>query len=306
MKPTHILVPIDLTETSRAGLRIAAELAGRFEASLTVIHVEMATAVLSEAMAGYLADNLGVETEHRVRVRKRVEQFVHEALGDDAAAEIVVLEDIFVAEAIVRYAVEHELDWICMGAVGRRGAQRLFLGNTATEVLRSSPVPVLTLRGREEESASFFHDDFRRVLAAVDLGEGSRTIVETAVELAQPRGELTLVHVIDSPPEIGLYGTPLEIPAENLEVAREWSEVALAKLVADIPEEVTAPLRVVPGRPADRILALEAELQPDLTIVGTHGRHGLEHLMLGSVAERVVRHAQGPVLVVPTRPRPVR
>ena len=50
-------------------------------------------------------------------------------------------------EAIVRYAVENGVDWICMSAVGRRGAERFFLGNTATEVLRSSPVPVLTVHG---------------------------------------------------------------------------------------------------------------------------------------------------------------
>jgi nucleotide-binding universal stress UspA family protein len=58
---------------------------------------------------------------------------------------------------------------------------------------------------------------------------------------------------------------------------------------------------VLAGRPAERILATEKEIAPDVTIIGTHGRHGLDRLMLGSVAERVVRRATGPVLVVPTK-----
>ena len=53
MKPKHILVPVDLTETSRAGLRMASDLARQFGAALTVVHVEMASTVLSEAMAGH-------------------------------------------------------------------------------------------------------------------------------------------------------------------------------------------------------------------------------------------------------------
>jgi nucleotide-binding universal stress UspA family protein len=299
MKPQHILAPIDLTETSRAGLRFASVLARQFGAELTVVHVEMASAVLSEAMAGHLEGRLGIDADHVERVRRRVRAFVEEALGGQVP-RIEVIEDIFVAEAIVRYTEERGIDWICMSAVGRRGAQRFFLGNTATEVLRSSPVPVLTVRGPGE---NLLHDDFRRVLVAVDLDATSRKVVAAALDLVRPKGEITLVHVIEAPPEVGLYGTALRFPAEDLEAAREWSETVLCRLVEDLPEEIVAPVRVEPGRPADTILALERELQPDLTVIGTHGRHGIEHLMLGSVAERVVRHANGPVLVVPTRGR---
>jgi len=110
-----------------------------------------------------------------------------------------------------------------------------------------------------------------------------------------------LLHVIDVAPEYGLYGVPLVIPAENLDAAKEWTETALERLVKGVGEKVLQPTKVLAGRPAERILATEKEIAPDLTIIGTHGRHGLDRLMLGSVAERVVQRATGPVLVVPTR-----
>jgi len=62
-------------------------------------------------------------------------------------------------------------------------------------------------------------------------------------------------------------------------------------------------IKVLAGRPAERILATEKELTPDITVVGTHGRTGLTRVLLGSVAERVVRHAGRPVLTVPLAAR---
>jgi universal stress protein A len=55
------------------------------------------------------------------------------------------------------------------------------------------------------------------------------------------------------------------------------------------------------GRPAEEIVAAAGKGKSNLIVLGTHGRSGLSHLLMGSVSERVVRHAQCPVVVVPTR-----
>ena len=110
MKPKHILVPVDLTETSRAGLRMASDLARQFGAALTVVHVEMASTVLSEAMAGHLEGRLGIDADHAPRVQRRVREFVAQTLSG-AEPAVVVIEDIFVAEAIVPYGCCE--DWNC-------------------------------------------------------------------------------------------------------------------------------------------------------------------------------------------------
>lgn len=302
-QPSHLLVPVDLSEASRAGLKVAGELARRFRSRITALHVESATAGLADVLAatGELADLGGVTGRHLAKVREDVERFVKETLADGAAATPVVIEALFVAEAIVRFAKEREADWICMSAAGHQGWRHLFLGSVTAEVIRRATMPVLTYRGRGGDASEFVYDDFRRVLVAVDLGEESHKLVEAGRTLAGPTGELTLVHVIDVAPEYGLYGVPLVIPAENLDDAKEWTEGALARLTKGVEPKVLQAFRVLAGRPAERILATENEIAPDVTVVGTHGRQGLDRLMLGSVAERVVRRATGPLLVVPTR-----
>jgi nucleotide-binding universal stress UspA family protein len=237
---------------------------------------------------------------HLASVREKVERFVSKTLGQGATATVNVIEGLFVADAIVQYAKERGADWISMSAAGQQGWREFFLGSVTAEVVRRSHIPVLTYRGRGKDAREFVYDDFRRVLVAIDLGEGSPPLVDMGRALAGPKGELTLLHVIDVAPEYGLYGVPLVIPAESLDAAKEWTDGALERLSVGVPKGVLQPLRVLAGRPAERILATEKDLAPDVTVIGTHGRHGLDRLMLGSVAERVARRATGPVLVVPT------
>jgi len=311
-KPKHLLVPVDLSETSRAGLRAAGDLAERFGAYLTVLLVEPATAGMTQVMAGgvaFIPESKEAAARHLENVRQRVVEFARTTLGEEHEANVLAVEGLFVADTIVAFAKEREADWICLGAGGKTGWQRFFLGSTAAEVLRRSPVPVLTLRGRTEDATEFVFDDFRRVLLAVDLGEESRALLEYAALLAGSTGRITPLHVIEIPADYGVaigdvpfYGAPLAIPAENVNAAKEWTEGAMQQLTEAVDARLLEPFRVETGRPADRILAVEHELEPDVTVIGTHGRHGLERILLGSVAERVARSAGGPVLVVPTRP----
>jgi nucleotide-binding universal stress UspA family protein len=301
-QPSHLLVPIDLSEASGAGLRVAADLARRFDGQITALFVESATAGLAEVLAstGELADADAAASRHLENVREKVERFVART-GNAANVTTVVIEALFVAEAIVQFAKDREVDWICMSAAGHQGWRQLFLGSVTAEVIRRATTPVLTYRGRGTDSKEFVYDDFKRILVAVDLGEESHLLADLGRILAGPHGELTILHVIDVTQEYGLYGVPLAFPAESLDAAKEWTEGALDRLGKHVPGNVLQPFRVLAGRPAERILATEAEIVPDVTVIGTHGRHGLDRLMLGSVAERVVRRATGPVLVVPTR-----
>ncbi len=295
----HVLVPVDFSEAAGKGLLVGDEIARRFGADLTVLHVEIATAAFAEALAGtdVIADVEVAARKHRAALHERLDDLVAQTLGGQA--KTVVIEAIFVADAIVRFAEEHGMDLICMGGTGHRAIERLVLGDTAARVLRHSHAPVLTLRSRRDDGADFVFDDFRRVLVAVDLGEGSRRVIEMGTALASPRGELTVMHVIESAEERGLYRVPLQAPAEDVRAAVEWCEGALADLLTEVDPGIVAPVRVVVGRPGAGILAVEREMEPDVTVVGTHGRHGFERLVLGSVAERVARRAVGPVLVVP-------
>jgi len=193
------------------------------------------------------------------------------------------------------------MGWICMGATGQRLLERIVLGSTAAEVVRATPVPILIVRPRTgAEDSEALLGEGKNILVAVDLGEGSRRLVEIGAELARPTGKLTVLHIVESPMERGLYGTPLAVPAEDMKAAIEWCQVAIGKLAAEVEDTLLQPPEVKVGRPGAQTLKAIEELTPDLTVVGTHGRDGLDRLALGSVAERVARRAAGPVLVVPT------
>jgi nucleotide-binding universal stress UspA family protein len=303
MQPQRILAPVDFSDHSRAGLASAAALAKKYGAALLVLHVQPPPMPLPVAVAGLpVADPGLLEPRDLSEAEERVRAFVRETLGDAPVAGVHVVEDFPISRAILRFAEARGVDLVCLCAHGRRGFQRFLLGSVAEETIRWAKVPVLVIRGGEGGPRPS-PAAFRRVLACVDLGEESRSVLRAAVSLALPGGTVTAAHVIEGPPVLGLYGSPLEIPAEDVAAAREWAEIALVKLLEEMDGDYVESVRVVLDRAAEGILALEAELKPDVTVLSTHGRHGAERMLLGSVAERVVRGATGPVLVIPSAAR---
>ncbi len=144
---------------------------------------------------------------------------------------------------------------------------------------------------------------WKTICCALDFSEPSRLALQEAADLARTfDGELTLVHVYEAP---AVVTKDMTVPAAHVleqtirEIERKldgWREVAAR--IAGSP--VVA--RVVTGEVAHEVLRFLREGGFDLAVLGTHGRTGLQHLVLGSVAERVVRQAPCPVLII--RPRP--
>lgn len=136
----------------------------------------------------------------------------------------------------------------------------------------------------------------KRVLAATDFGEAANRALAAAARIASAHdAELVVLHAerFDPPP----YFTVDQI--RKLEAERREAQVAAERYVRDAAAAITAyPVRaaVVDAPPVDAILRASADA--DLIVLGTHGRHGPGRWWLGSVAERVVRAATAPVLVV--------
>jgi universal stress protein A len=140
---------------------------------------------------------------------------------------------------------------------------------------------------------------YKRILCPEDFDNGSVQAVEEARALARSSdGKLYLLHVIQINP-LATEGFALAELFESQEkYAREQIEQITRERMAGVECEVV----IERGNPADVILALEKTLAPDLVVMATHGRRGLTRLILGSVAERVVRESITPVLTV--RPTP--
>ena len=141
---------------------------------------------------------------------------------------------------------------------------------------------------------------FRRILQASDFSPASRRAFDAAVGLARANdAALTLVHVLEPPiPWVEVdYASPRA--HRLITSARAAATRQLEALVRKAKRAgVHSTGRLVDGNPRDAISRASTRTQADLVVVGTHGRTGLDKLLLGSVAERVVATAPCPVLTV--------
>ncbi|MEO6029452.1 MAG: universal stress protein [Candidatus Binatia bacterium] len=139
---------------------------------------------------------------------------------------------------------------------------------------------------------------YRRVLVATDFSPASRATVG-AVEAIAGKGDL-LVHVLHVIEPVS-HALPQPIAYQRARRAHVCTE--LARFCADLEKRVGGDVRARPhvasGAPAVAICRVAESIRAHLVIVGSHGRTGFRRAMIGSVAERVARHAQRPVLIVP-------
>ena len=144
--------------------------------------------------------------------------------------------------------------------------------------------------------------EWKRVCCAVDFSEPSRLALEEAVDLCRRSGaELTIVHVRTPPPPTAV--ALLASPGEAARAVAEEVELAIAAWGVSAEGKLERPVAtaVLVGSAAGEIVRYARRHPIDLLVVATQGRTGLGRLLLGSVAERVVREAPCPVLVVRRR-----
>ena len=135
-----------------------------------------------------------------------------------------------------------------------------------------------------------------RILVAIDFSPHASNALEWARSLGDALGaKLILLHVIDAVAAVGVETGGVTAEFAPLYVLREQAEKRMGELKALIPDAQIV-MREASARPAIVDAALELNCQ--MIIMGTHGRSGLEHLLMGSVAEYVVRHSKVPVLTV--------
>jgi universal stress protein A len=141
--------------------------------------------------------------------------------------------------------------------------------------------------------------DIRHILAPTDFSDYSKKALSDALELAQTFGaKLSLLHVLEPSPYLGEFTLPT-MGEELLGDLERQASAALAQLLPDAQEakvEVTRAVAI--GSPSQTIIETAEAEHVDLIVMATHGRTGLSHLLIGSVAERVVRTAPCPVLTI--------
>jgi nucleotide-binding universal stress UspA family protein len=286
---TRILVPIDFSAASHAALAYARRLAETFDASLHLLHVADATflrAVVSDprdrdtAGLNRLDDLFTDEDRHRFRVVTAVEH-----------------SDV-PADEIVGYARLRDIELIVMGTRGRTGLAHVLLGSVAEKVVRAAPCPVVTLRAAPESLDT--QSGPTRILATTDFSPPSDRALEFARLLAVRCGaSLHVLHVMEELGDAVSFGSDVVVPvsAEVRDARLKEAQDRLAdRTGTGEHQQLRATTEVVGGASARTIPRYAADNGFDLIVMGTHGRTGIAHLVMGSVAEQVVRTASCPVL----------
>lgn len=187
------------------------------------------------------------------------------------------------------------IDLIVMGTHGRSGLARVLLGSVTEQVIRHAPCSVLAVR------APGSVQPFRKVLCPIDFSDDSRHALELAAELTAPGGAgIALLHVIE--PAITFSNVPMG--ESNLQAMDRFVAHEIARWASDLDKKVSVPVttEIKIGRPGVQTLnVLDADPSFDLVVMGSHGRTGIMRVLLGSVAEKVLRHAGCPVLIARSR-----
>ena len=286
-----ILVATDFSDTAKAGVDWAIELAGALDARIELIHALLVpsratdfvpsppdfTEALQEAASGRLNEITGRVKEMGIEVTSELKLGVP-------------------SQVILDSAAEKKADLIVIGTRGLSGLRHLLLGSTAERVVQHSECPVLTVHPGDTDK----HRAINTILVPTDFSRDAESAYLAALSLlgSEPNAKIVLLHVYHLPYEYTAYGTiPTSIDYfKDVEGAAEERLAALAEELRQQGFNVETLARE--GFPPEVILAEAETANADLIAMGTHGRTGLAHLVLGSTAERVVQRARCPVLTV--------
>ncbi|QIO23414.1 universal stress protein [Haloarcula sp. JP-L23] len=291
-----ILVPTDGSDHALRAATHGAYLADLFDASIHLL-----TAVDVDAASGPFSVG-GVDDEFIARLKAQAESAVDATESVVANVETVRREVLTgrPSDVILDYVTSHDIDVVAMGTHGRSGLTRVLTGSVAERVLRRSPVPVLSVRATEETQVGEGYDE---VLIPTDGSEAATAAVEHGVAVAQ-RADAR-VHAV-SVVNLGdlATGSEMGIPPGVLDHLEE-SAAEAAESVAETARAagLDAVTATPTGYPGQALLEYVTDAGVDVVAMGTHGHTGLDRVVLGSTAERLVRRSTVPVLTVSTRQR---
>ena len=292
---TDIVVATDGSDPAAAAVDAAIGLAAGTGATLHVC------TVVNPFPTGQSLTDL---RKNREEADERVESIV--ARAEDAGVDAVAtVREGMPADELLAYVEEVGAEMVVIGTHGRGGARRVLLGSVAETVVRTADVPVLVVHG---DGVEVEWGSESRFLLATDGSDAVTPAERIGVDLATTLGgRLTAVSAVDQARALTNAGGGV-LTNETIEsVKRAVTNRATDAVdrALDRAEEagVDADGEVIEGEPSRAICGYARDADADVVIVGTHGRTGVRRVVLGSVAERILRAADRPVLVVPAAAR---
>jgi len=290
-----ILVATDFSPTAGAAARWGAALARLHGAKVVLVHA-LAPPIPPAGSPDFIVLPPDYELHFRQAAEQRLVAQADEVQrsGPQTSSELLIGPP---AATVLEAASKHGADVIVVGTRGLTGFRHLLLGSTAERIVHGAKVPVLVVHPNDPDATR----PIRTVLVPTDFSEDAALAVRTAQRIlraAEPGARLLLLHAYHLPVEFTALGTMPVTPtlfADAQEQARKHLE-EMAKPLRDQGLRVDTLARE--GYAPTVIEEIARAESVDLIAMGTHGRAGLQRLLLGSTAERVVQHSPCPVLVV--------
>lgn len=284
----RVLVPYDGSEQSDLALAYALEAFPADE--IVLLHV-------IEPYTG-TADLSGYSAGHYERERENAETLLENALETHEVSQHVETDVTYgrAVHEILGYTDDNGIDHVVVGSHGRDGATRLLLGSVAETVVRRAPVPTTVVRKSQQSVGTPEH-----VLVAYDGSTHSRRALSYAFDRFE-EAAITALYVLFPPIRMTTGTTGQDDVYSSID---EWEENRddYANSVLEGAQELadehdrTLQSETVEGEPADAIVEFAEKNDVDHLVVGSTGRDGLSRLLLGSVAEKVVRRSPVSVTV---------
>ena len=289
-------MPLDGSLVAEQAIPFALAIAERARSKVKLVLVHHP--ILMEPGPAYTKVELAMQKANREYLRS-VAARLRERLG--RALSSAVLQGP-IAQTLAKYIRELSTDLVVMTTHGRGGLRRAWLGSVTDQLIRMSEVPILVVRPREGNAAESAVD-LAEILVPLDGSPLAEAALEPAAALARLwDGEMSLVQVVR--PVVLTSDPPLPFPTGYADQATGMRRESAQDYIRDVAERLresgvkASGVAVLGDGIADTLLNLARPERVGLMAMATHGRGSLRRLALGSVADKLVRAAEVPVLVI--------
>ncbi len=292
-----ILVPTDFSDHARRAIDYAIAIAQGSAAKVHVLHTYHLPIPLAVYGGFVIPQDFWDQARNAAARKMEKVTALLEAAGIKGESHLMEETPGY---AIERVAEKINADLIVMGTRGLSGLEHVLLGSVAGRTVARAPCPVMTVKAEQSVGEKL---TFRNIVVAIDFSDPSDAALSLATDIAGKFGpaHITLVHGCHIPVELEALVAQRGAPV--LEKLSAHAEESLAKLLTDLQDQGISCEYVSDHGSPDRVILDVAErVDADLIAMGTHGRKGLAHLVLGSMAERVVRLAKCPVITTKCAP----
>ena len=269
----RILVPTDFSKESKNALRVAAQLAKKYDGEIFLLHMLELPLQQIESLSIE-----GTDLPEAMFFVKLAQQRFEELLNEDYLKGVSVRDKVEVFQNfgdIIKICKQHDIDMIVMGSHGASGLKEMFIGSNTEKVVRSSDIPVLVIKNHHEEF------DVNSFVFASDFKNDNKETYKQATEFAS------------------LFNAKLHLVMVNTAnrfITTAKAENRIHKFIEgndfkNYDITIYNDITVEQG-----ILNFSQNINADLIGISTHGRQGIAHFLNGSISEDLVNHAKRPVI----------